>query len=141
MYKAEERMIKVTDDWYPCYNNSEVRLRIMMLYHDSILTDESNGNYVPKGGYVKIGAYGADDFYVEKEYSISCISFDGHDYIEKQYLKRTKKITSVFSDESGEEFKRRIENRYNYWKENIFDVVPDGVDARWFLENGFIECL
>lgn len=49
--KSMERMISVTDDWYPCFENGQVRLRLSMNYF--------------KGYYIILSAWGADDTGVE----------------------------------------------------------------------------
>lgn len=49
----KEKRIKVTDDWFPCYNNNEIKLKISL---------NRFNNY-----YVKFTASGADDFILEME--------------------------------------------------------------------------
>lgn len=53
MEKVKERMIKVTDDWYPCYPGNRVRLCLSLNYF--------------RGYYVKLSAWGMDDTAVEIE--------------------------------------------------------------------------
>lgn len=53
--RKEHRMVKVTDDWYPCFDDSTVKLTIM--------TQRFGDRY-----YCKIMAWGADDTGVEIEY-------------------------------------------------------------------------
>ena len=54
--RKECRMVKVTDDWYPCFDDSSVKL--------SIMTQSFGDMY-----YCKIMAWGADDTGVEIEYT------------------------------------------------------------------------
>ena len=46
-------MVKVTDNWYPCYKNNEIKIKLSL----------NNFN----GYYVKLVACGADDFILEIE--------------------------------------------------------------------------
>ena len=52
----EERMVTVTDDWHPCYDNNQIRLKIALLY------DYSRNTF-----FVRVCAWGNDDFGVEKD--------------------------------------------------------------------------
>ena len=94
-------MVKVVDNWYPCYPNNEVCLSIVLRSYKPY----------PKAGddktiyYVKVMAWGMDDTGVELE-------FDGS--------------------------RGCVESRYSFWKEHIFDKVPDGIDIKWFYEHGFV---
>ena len=42
------RMLPVTDNWHPCYEGNTVRLRLSLNYYN--------------GFYVRLSAWGADDF-------------------------------------------------------------------------------
>ena len=53
MENVKERMVCVTDDWYPCYPGNRVRLRLSLNYF--------------RGYYVKLAAWGMDDTAVEIE--------------------------------------------------------------------------
>lgn len=53
--RREQRLVRVTDDWYPCYDGGYVCLSISQYYF--------------KEHYVKISACGADDTCVEMEFS------------------------------------------------------------------------
>ena len=50
---SKEKSIKVVDDWYPCFKNNTIKIKISL----------NNFN----GYYVKIIACGADDFILEIE--------------------------------------------------------------------------
>ena len=66
MYKSEKKMVKVTDDWYECYNGNEIELKIFMYYNELDGCDCYDG-------MVKIIASGNDDFAMELYYSLpSC---------------------------------------------------------------------
>lgn len=54
-YKRIERYITVTDDWYPCYEGNKVRL--------SLSLNQWKNEY-----YIKIAAWGNDDYGLEIEY-------------------------------------------------------------------------
>lgn len=47
-----ERMVIVTDDWYPCYPNNQIKLMLNQNYY--------NGFY-----YTRLSAWGYDDFGLE----------------------------------------------------------------------------
>lgn len=49
----EKRMLTVTDDWFPCYPNSQVELRVALLNYNQY--------------YLKLSAWGLDDTGVEIE--------------------------------------------------------------------------
>lgn len=51
--KEEKRMLTVTDDWYSCYPNSQVELRVSLFNCDQY--------------YLKLSAWGLDDTGVEIE--------------------------------------------------------------------------
>ena len=53
--REETRMVKVKDDWYPCFEGGYVRLKI--------------GQYFFKDHYCIISAWGEDDTGVEMMYS------------------------------------------------------------------------
>ena len=53
--KREERMVKVTDDWYPCYDGGLVKLSILQNFF--------------KEYYCIISVWGADDYGLEMQYS------------------------------------------------------------------------
>lgn len=53
--REETRMVKVTDDWYPCFEGGYARLKI--------------GQYFFKDHYCLISAWGADDTGVEMMFS------------------------------------------------------------------------
>ncbi len=67
MLFLRERFIKVTDNWYPCYEGQRVKLRLSLNYF----------NYY----YVKLAAWGADDTAYEIEYSSPSFK----DVLEKYY--------------------------------------------------------
>lgn len=100
--KEETRMIEVTDNWYPCFDGNKIELKIYLHWG-------SKRQHYPESGIVKIIAMGADDTYVEMEYT---------------------------SD--GEYSLHRLEDRYSHWKRHIFDKVPNGVNKKWFYEHGFM---
>jgi len=50
-----DKMITVTDDWYPCFENNTVQLSMFISYLD-------------KHTFVRICVWGADDFGLEKDY-------------------------------------------------------------------------
>ena len=54
MCETRERMVLVTDNWYPCFDGNKVRLKLKLCYF--------------KGYYIKLSAWGADDTGVEIEY-------------------------------------------------------------------------
>lgn len=92
MPRKESRMVIVTDDWYPCFDNSTIKLSIM---------SEKLGEIY----YCKIMAWGADDTGVEMEY--------------RSY------------------FHEMVDGIYEHWKEYLYNLIPDGVNRRWFFEHGF----
>lgn len=59
--KEEERMIEVTDNWYPCFDGNKIFLKIYLSW-----SSERSG--YPAGGSVRMIATGADDTYVKMEY-------------------------------------------------------------------------
>lgn len=106
-YKEEAKMIEVTDDWYPNFNGNQIKVLIMMSYHDDIPADDEHPYVIPAGGFVKILARGNDDTGVELEYE------------------------NGFSQ-------NHLEYVYDFWKEHIFDKIPNGIDRQWFYEHGFL---
>ena len=52
-----EKMIGVTDDWYPCFDGNKVKLSLFIQYLDKL-------NY----HFVRICVWGADDFGLEMDY-------------------------------------------------------------------------
>lgn len=56
-YMQETKFIRVTDNWYPCYEKNKIMLTIRIVEHID-----------GKGDFVKIIASGADDYYLEAEY-------------------------------------------------------------------------
>lgn len=90
MYQKKERMIRVTDNWHPCFGGNKVRLRLSLCYF--------------RHYYVKLSAWGADDTGVEIELGASDLAEANQKYQEL---------------------------------EKLFDTVPDGVNRKWFLDNGF----
>ena len=52
------KIVKVKDDWYPCFENNTVKVSLMVLYAGW------NDKYPY---YIKFQAWGADDFGLEKE--------------------------------------------------------------------------
>lgn len=109
MYKSEKKMIKVTDDWYGCYNGDEIELKIFMYYNELDGCDEYGEQYSNYNGMVKVIASGNDDFAMELEFVLPS-SFH----------------TSLY-------------NVYDTWKEHIYDKAQDGVNKKWFYEHGFLE--
>lgn len=65
------KMVKVKDDWYPCFENNTVKVSLMVLYAGW------NDKYPY---YIKFQAWGADDFGLEKEKL-----FTDFDQIEEAY--------------------------------------------------------
>lgn len=65
MYQEKERMIRVTDNWHPCFGGNKVRLRLSLCYF--------------RHYYVKLSAWGADDTGVE----IECHASDMQDAADK----------------------------------------------------------
>lgn len=63
---TERRMVKVVDEWSPCYPNNEVQLSIVLRgIKPYPKASEDKMTY-----YVKVTAWGMDDFGVELEYKI-----------------------------------------------------------------------
>lgn len=91
MHEKKQRMITVTDNWHPCFDENKVRLTLSLNFFR---------NY-----YVKLSAWGADDTGVEIEYDTS-------DY-----------------DDAVAHFATL---------EKFYESIPDGVNRRWFLRNGFL---
>ena len=54
-----QRMVTVTDDWYPCFEGNQIRLSIMMNH-----CKRNNKDVY----WVRICAWGADDFGLELDY-------------------------------------------------------------------------
>ena len=54
MCETRVRMVRVTDDWYPCFDGNRVRLKLKLCFF--------------KHYYIKLSAWGADDTGVEIEY-------------------------------------------------------------------------
>ena len=86
----DERYITVTDNWYPCYKGHKVKLSI--------------GLYFFKNYYIKLSAWGADDFGLEIEENFQN---------ESDAMMRYKEL------------------------EPYFRSIPDGVNKRWFRQQGF----
>ena len=62
MYKLQRRMVKVTDDWYPCWNENEIELTLRMIYNET----KPDGTTF---GLVKLLASGMDDYALCKEFN------------------------------------------------------------------------
>ena len=107
-YCESTKMIKVTDDWYPNFDEDKIKVSIIMSYHDNIPANDEYPYDIPAGGFVKIVACGADD-------------------------------TGVELEQRGEFSQRYFEYIYNFWKENIFDKIPNGINIQWFYEHGFLD--
>lgn len=58
IYLEKEKSISVTEDWFPCYNGNEIKVKIVA-YYNSEITFRSKG-------YVMVLAHGADDFGFER---------------------------------------------------------------------------
>ena len=91
LFKISKEVI-ATDDWYPCFEGNKIRVSLF-------LTNTRDHKFV------RICAWGADDFGVELDYH-------GRDFDSLVY-------------------------HYNFWKEHLFDKIPDNVDVMWFYEHGF----
>ena len=52
-----DKMVTVTDNWYPCYEGNKVRVSLFLNYHKSL-------DYQ----FVRICVWGADDFGLEMDY-------------------------------------------------------------------------
>lgn len=107
MYKEESKMVKVTDDWYPNFDDNQIMVSIRTMYHDDIPANDECPYDIPAGGWVKVFACGADD-------------------------------TGVELERSGKFSQRYFEYIYHFWKEHIFDKIPDGINRQWFYEHGFL---
>lgn len=88
--RTEHRMVKVTDDWFPCYPNGEIDLSITLRsYKPYPGAGEKHTVYC-----VKIAAWGLDDTGVELEFSIE----DGRGYAEGRYAFWKKHIFDKVPD-------------------------------------------
>lgn len=63
--KREERMVQVTDDWYPCYPNNEVCLSICLGELKPYLKAPENKRIYT----VHLSAWGMDDTGMELDYN------------------------------------------------------------------------
>lgn len=59
--KRIDKMIKTTDDWHPCFNGNKIKVSIFIQYN-------TNLNY----HFVRMCAWGNDDFGLELDYHSSC---------------------------------------------------------------------
>lgn len=131
MFKKRERYITVTDDWHPCYEGNQIMLNIHLI----ICEPNLNVFVEHPVGWVGIQAWGNDDTYVEKEFSVK---YDGTKYTEFEYGHDNKREKiNEYTDDTNTVYKQHLEEIYRAWKRDIFDCVPDGVNRQWFLENGF----
>lgn len=132
MFKEEKRYVVVTDDWHPCYDGNRVMLNIHLIIPKQIWNLPSDEYPI---GWVAIQAWGEDDTYVEKEFSVK---YDGTKYTEFEYGRDNKgEKINEYTDDTNTIYKRHLEEMYRAWKKDIFDCVPYGVNMQWFLENGF----
>ena len=104
--RTESRTIEVTDDWCN-YPDNKVKLSIIL----------RGIKPYPKAGedkrkyYVRVMAWGMDDFGVTMDYE------------------------STITGDFGRQY---AEGVYDFWKEYIYDRVPEGVNREWFYEHGFL---
>ena len=108
MFKEEKRMVKVTDDWYPCFNENEIELKMFIYYNELNGCDEFGEPYEDYTGMVKVIASGGDDFAMELAYTLPSKFYDN--------------LIMV----------------YETWKKHVYDKVPNNIDKQWFYEHGFL---
>lgn len=126
-YIHDEKYITVTDDWYPCYNDNKVKLKIHLICYCPPTSDGYTGS-------VSLQAWGADDTYVSKDFYVR---YDGAKYNEFEDVHGKPELVNQYIDDTNATYIDNLKLMYMTWKRDIFDNIPNGVNRKWFLENGF----